>query len=331
MRVFVTGATGFVGTHLLPVLVASGHEVHALVRSTEQANAVLLSGVHATTIGSLDDEATLATALRSCEAVLHLAALVSFRKRDRERMFQVNAVAAARLAQVAKREGVQRFVHVSSVAAVGKSRRPVVLDESHAWPAKGSGIGYCDSKRRGEDLVFAEATPGFDVVVVNPSSMFGPGDRRKAEGSLVDRVARNKLPFCPSGGACFADVRDVARGIVAALDRGRSGERYILGGENLSGRELITKIATASGGRVPRWTLPDIALAALQAVQHCLEVWRSPRGPLTAELIALSRGYSWYSSAKAERELDYSYQPIDEALRAVHASLRGARSDTMRP
>lgn len=310
----MTGATGFVGAVLTRELQERGNSLRLLLR--HGADTSRIDDLEYLPFrGDLTEEAVLRQGLDGCDAVIHAAALVSFRRRDRDAMFRINADASQRLARLAKSAGVARFVHVSSVAAVGWSPRPVVLDESAPWPERGMRIAYCDSKRRGEDLVRAENEHGFEVVVVNPSSMFGPGDRRKAEGSLLDAMAQGRVPFCPPGGACFADVRDVADGIVAALRRGRAGERYILGGENLRGRELVERIARALGTEAPRYTLPDFALGMLQAWQGLYERVRDVKGPLTAELLRLSRGYTWFSSAKAESELGYKSRGIDDALR----------------
>ena len=313
MKIFVTGATGFVGATLARRLHDRGDSLRFLLRDGSDT-AGIADLDYETINGDLFDDEALRVGSEDCDAVIHMAALVSFRKRDRELMFRINADASQRLARIAKSIGVHRFVQVSSVAAVGSSPRSIALDEETPWPDNGMGIGYCDSKRLGEDLVRAENDREFEVVVVNPSSMFGPGDRRKAEGSLLDRMAQGRVPFCPPGGSCFADVRDVADGIVAALLRGRAGQRYILGGENLRGRELLQKIANVTGTKPPRFTMPNFLMGLVQSAQRMHEMIRDVKGPLTAELIRLSRGYSWFTSAKAESELGYTSRGIDEAL-----------------
>ncbi len=309
----VTGASGFVAHNLLPLLAARGDRLRCLVRNGSAAP------THGEVItGSLEDEAALRRALDGVEVVIHLAALVSFARRDAQRSHAVNVDGTKRLASLARQAGVQRFLHVSSVAAIGYSNAPRVLDEASPYNLGELAIPYCDSKRGAELAVLDEASRGLDVVIVNPGSMFGPGDRRKARDSLLDAAAHGRIPFCPPGGANFADVRDVARGCVAALDKGRRGERYILGGENLTGAQLMAAVFGALERQPPRRTLPR-SLAKVLAMGAGVAEWFVPlKPPLTAQILRLAPRYMWFSNAKAERELDYRAGPVIEAVRATY-------------
>ena len=309
----VTGASGFVGSNLLPLLAARGDRLRCLVRdpASAPANCEVVAG-------SLEDEAALRRALAGVDDVVHLAALVSFVRRDAERSFAVNAHGTRRLAALARQAGVRRFLHVSSVVAIGCSDEPRVLDETAPYNLGALRIPYCDSKRDAELAVLEEERRGLDVVIVNPSSMFGPGDRRKARDSLLDSAVHGRIPFCPPGGANFADVRDVVRGCVAALDRGRRGERFILGGENLTGSQLMATVFGALELPAPRCTLPPLLLKMLAAGAGVVERCVPLAPPLTAQILRLAPRFMWFTSAKAERELGYRHGSVLDAVRATY-------------
>ncbi|MEZ5987530.1 MAG: NAD-dependent epimerase/dehydratase family protein [Planctomycetota bacterium] len=311
---FVTGATGFVGSVLCRVLAERGTTLRCLVRPGSAAEN--LAGVPYDRVdGDLGTEGPLGEAMAGADEVWHLAALVSFRRRDAEAMRRINVDGTALVARLARERGVGRMLYMSSVAAVGHApdRRPIGEDAPYNFGRHR--IPYCDTKRGGELAVRAEVERGLDAVVVNPSSMYGPGDRRKAEGSLLQAVAYDRVPFCPSGGLNAADVRDVVSGTVAAMERGRTGERYILGGENLTGRQLFTKIAAVLGKRPPRLTLPRWAMRLYAAVLSAVDAVRPLEPPLTGALARMAPLYMWYSCRKAEDELGYAAYPIELALK----------------
>ncbi|HHI78570.1 MAG TPA: NAD-dependent epimerase/dehydratase family protein, partial [Planctomycetes bacterium] len=252
---FLTGATGFVGSNLARLLTDQGEELRCLVRPGNPATNLL--GVPFERIeGSLEDEDILRQAMEGVDVVIHAAALVSFDRRDAALLHEVNTLGTARVARLAREQGVSRLVHISSVSAVGYSARPEVLDETTPYNFAPLRIPYCDTKRAAEEAVLTEVQKGLDAVIVNPASILGPGDRRKTEGSLLSAVAQRKIPFLPPGGVNMVDIRDVLSGILLALEHGNTGERYILGGENLSGPDLIRRIARIAQVAPPKHRLP---------------------------------------------------------------------------
>jgi dihydroflavonol-4-reductase len=319
---FVTGATGFVGRNLLPLL-AGRYRLRCLVRPGS-APERLADVPHEAIPGTLLDDAALAAGVAGAEVVVHLGALVSFRPEDRAAMFAINAEATAKLAALARAAGVRRLLHVSTISAVGWSPVPRELDETAPYNFGPLRIGYCDSKHAAEVAVRAEVARGLDAVIVNPPSMFGAGDRRKA-GSLIEAVLAGRLKLAPPGGLNVADVQAVCRGCLLALERGRAGERYILGGENLTGLGLMARIAAVTGGRAPRWCPPRWAVRAFAAMVAVRERWWGSRPPLTSEVLRLAPCWQWFRSSKAEAELGYRPEPVDAGIRAAVEELRIGR------
>ncbi|MCR9244971.1 MAG: NAD-dependent epimerase/dehydratase family protein [bacterium] len=315
---FVTGASGFVGRHLLPRL-AARYRIRALVRPGQR----LAGDVEFEPIaGRLDDEPALARGVEGADIVVHLAALVSFRREDHAAMRRANVEATARLAALAHGASVRRFLHCSTISAVAYRDRPEVVDETAEYNFGPLGIGYCDTKRAAEEAVLAEVSRGLDAVIVNPPSMFGSGDPRKGgDGSLITAVIRGELKFAPPGGLNVANVDDVCAGMLAALDRGRAGERYLLGGENLTGRQLVERIAAVAGGTAPKRTFPRWLTRLAARVVALKERVTGSKLPLTSQILRLAPRYLWYSSAKAERELGWRAGSVDPGIVAAAGDL----------
>ncbi|MEQ1634201.1 MAG: NAD-dependent epimerase/dehydratase family protein, partial [Planctomycetota bacterium] len=301
---FLTGASGFVGANLAPLL-SQRFRLRCLVRNGQTLPQ--LAGIdHERIDGSLADEAAMLRGVRGADVVVHLAALVSFRREDRAAMQAINVDATARLCALARENGVRRLLHMSTISAVGCSDRPVELDERTPYNFGPLQIGYSDTKHEGEQRVLAEVARGLDAVIVNPPSMYGAGDRRKAEGSLMEALLRGTIKIAPPGGLNVANVLDVCRGSLLALERGRRGERYILGGENLTGRELFARIARIAGGRAPRFSPPRFLLRSLARALRVYESIAGSRPPLTSDVLAMAPRFLWYSSRKAIAELGYT-------------------------
>ena len=318
---FLTGASGFLGRHLAPLL-AQQFTVRALVRPGQTLP--WLAAPHELVPGRLDDAAALAAGVRGADAVVHLAALVSFRPRDAAAMQRTNVAATAALADAARRAGVRRFLHTSTISAVAWRAVPEVVDETAPYNFGPLRCAYSDTKHAAEQAILAACARGLDAVIVNPPSMYGPGDRRKGDGSLLTRVMTGELRWAPPGGVNVADVASVCRGMLLALARGRTGERYILGGENLTGRELLQRIAGLAGRPTPIRTLPRWLVAAAARLRRLQERCGGGDSAVTSEILRLATRFVFVSSQKAERELGYRVEPVSPGIAAALAELRAA-------
>lgn len=318
---FLTGASGFVGRHLAPLL-ARDFRLRTLVRPGQELP--WLRGLDVERVdGRLDDRDALARGCHGADVVVHLAALVSFRPEERGAMFATNAAATGDLADAALVAGVRRMLHVSTISAVAYRDRPEAVDESAPFNFGPLRIGYCDSKFAAEQRVLAACARGLDAVIVNPPSMYGAGDRRKGDDSLLTAVMTGRVHFAPPGGLNVANVADVCDGIVRALQQGRRGERYLLTGENLTGAQLLARIADVVGGTTPRRVAPralvQAAARALRWKERCL----GSRPPLTSEILTLAGKFLWYDARKAARELGWRAGPVDAGIAAAWRELQG--------
>ena len=312
MRIFVTGATGFVGRHLVPLLLERG-EVHALVREgTDDSELRRLGAV--THRGALLDRDAIQRASADCALVFHVAGLVAYEDSDVPRLEEVNVRAVDTV--LAGVNPAARVVHVSSVAAVGPAPGPDrPADETQPFPPAAERLPYPRTKHAGERIALAAAAAGRDVVVANPAYLLGPGDRYGASAWLVSRYLKGTLPVLIAGGQTFTDVRDVARGLVTLADRGRAGERTILGSRagNLSYAEFFARVAAVTGVRRRQVTVPTrLAIAGA----------RVTRWPLPPGRVRTAAHWWQYDPAKAERDLGFESRPLDETIAETAADFR---------
>ena len=293
MRVFVTGGgRGFLGGHVVRALEEAGHEV-------------------ACEFVDIRDREGLARAVRGADAVCHVAALYSFTAPAAE-LEAVNVGGTANVVEACRAAGVRRLVHTSSCATCGPvpGRRATEEDGPPEWEL---GVPYKRTKLEAERLVLAAAAEGLDALCVNPTTPVGEGDTAPTPtGAMVRGVATGRFRASLRGaGLNLVDVRDVARGHVLALERGQAGERYLLGGSDVTLVEAFALIARAAGRRPPRLQLPYGAAALLARV-----------GVANRHEVTLARLPAWFSSEKAERELGYRASSIEPALARAVANLR---------
>ncbi|MCC7170425.1 MAG: NAD-dependent epimerase/dehydratase family protein, partial [Planctomycetes bacterium] len=303
-RALVTGATGFVGAELVRLLVQRGFAVRALCRPSTLPTRLAKLELERVE-GDVTDRASLARAMRGVDVVFHVAGVVSYRTRDAARMHAVNVVGTRDVLAEARAASVRRVVHTSSVVAVGSSEDGEPIDETAAWNLGGIGA-YFDTKRAGEAEVTAAVARGQDVVVVNPAAVLGEGDARGNLHQLVRMVLRHGRALVPGGGVNAVDNRDIALGHLLALERGRTGERYVLGSENLTFVAFATRLAAALGKPAHVTRLHPALIALLRGVAGLLDPLFGMTPPLTpATLRSMGRRF-WFSCAKAERELGYA-------------------------
>jgi len=315
VKALVTGAGGFIGSHVVAALAAAGASVRAF---DQHAPRELPPGVELAQ-GDLLDRDALRRALAGCDTVFHLAALYSYSWRDAAAMERVNVEGTRVLLEEA---GARRIVHTSSCATCGPvaGRAATEADGPPAWELR---VPYKRTKVAGEQLALAAAARGANVVIVNPTTPVGPGDRRPTPtGKMVADVAAGRArAYLARSALNIVAVEDVARGHLLACEHGRAGRRYLLGGENLSMKDTFAAIAAAAGRRPPRLAVPWAVAYAGARVASILP--REPRLLLLDE-VRVARRPMLFDDALARAELDYSSEPAAAALARAVRALRPA-------
>ncbi len=321
MLAFVTGATGFLGSHVARVLAEQGAELRLLVRPTSDLRN--LDGLKADrVVGDLRDAASLEKAFAGCEVVFHVAADYRLWVRDPDQMYRSNVEGTRSLLEAARKQRVRRVVYTSSVATMGfvkgsSSKNGHVADETSPV-LLGDMIGhYKRSKFMAEQVAFEAARSGVDVVIVNPTTPIGERDIKPTPtGRIVVDFLKRKFPAYVETGLNLVDATECARGHVQALEKGRSGERYILGGENLTLKQILDRLAAITGLPSPTVKVPYLVALAAGVVDEMVRgrlLGREPRA--TIDEVRLARKMMFVSSAKAERELGWRMAPVNGALR----------------
>jgi dihydroflavonol-4-reductase len=318
MKVFLTGATGFVGSHVARELAGRGAELRLLVRKTSRLDN--LEGIAAeTAVGDLCDPESLRSGVSGCDAVMHVAADYRLWVRDPKAMYTANVDGTRNLLRIAQEENVSRFVYTSSVATMGFRSDGTIVDEATPVLLADMIGHYKRSKFLAEQEAIEAARAGQAVVILNPTTPVGANDLKPTPtgGIIVDFLNR-KFPAYVDTGLNLVDVREVARTHADALTVGRFGERYILGGENLTLKQILDKLSAISGlpsptKKVPHWVAMAFAFFDENLTGRMLG--KEPRA--TVEAVRMGKKIMFASSAKAERELGFHQAPVYPALRAA--------------
>jgi dihydroflavonol-4-reductase len=318
MKVFLTGSTGFVGSHVARAYAAEGAELRLLTRATSKLEAI--EGLAAeVVVGDLREPESLRTALRGCDALAHVAADYRLWVRDPEEMYAANVDGTRELLRIAREERVAKVVYTSSVATMGFKTDGTIVDELTPVSLDEMIGHYKRSKFLAEQEAIASARAGQHVMVLNPTTPIGPGDAKPTPtGRIIVDFLNRKFPAYVDTGLNLVDVTEVARMHVVALERGTPGERYILGGENLTLKQILDRMSAITGLPSPTMRVPHAVALAFAFFDETITGkvrGREPRA--TVEAVRMGRKFMFASSAKAERELGFRALPIYNAMRAA--------------
>lgn len=325
MKILVTGATGFLGSHVARLLIERGDEVRLLLRPASSTKLVdrlpagACAGAVERVLGDLRDGNSLQRAVTGVQAVYHVAGDYRLWARDPREIYESNVTGTRNLLAAARSAGVSRFVYTSTVATVAVPKNGALPDESTSTSLDEMIGSYKRSKWLAEQEALSAASSGLPVVIVNPTTPVGPGDAKPTpSGRVIVDFLNGRMPAYVDTGLNFVSVEDAAAGHLLAAERGRIGERYILGAENLTLKQMLDLLSRVSGRPAPRWRLPHaVALGAAYADAAVSRVLgREPQIPL--EGVRMARHRMFVDTGKARRELGFAPGPISAAAeRAV--------------
>ncbi|MEC4803697.1 MAG: NAD-dependent epimerase/dehydratase family protein [Jaaginema sp. PMC 1079.18] len=314
MRAFVTGGTGFVGAHVVRVLQQAGYEIRALVRPQSPLDNLQNLDVELIT-SDLNDPA-LEGHLRGAQVLFHVAAHYSLWQRDRDSLYHTNVLGTRNILAAAQKAGIERVVYTSSVAAIGTRTDNQPADETHQSPVYDLIGHYKKSKYFAEQEAHKAAAQGQDIVIVNPSTPIGSLDIKPTPtGDIILRFLRRQMPAYVNTGLNFIDVRDVAQGHLLALEKGKTGDRYILGNQNLTLKAFLQDLAEITQVPAPTRTVPlwlPLTVAWLDEM-ILAKLGKTPSVPL--EGVQMSAHTMYYDATKAVTELGLPQTPLQYALK----------------
>jgi dihydroflavonol-4-reductase len=315
MKVFLTGATGFIGGNLVRTLLNDGHEVRALIRpGSDQRN---IAGLPLELVtGDLDDQRQLTEIIMGCDAVFHVAAHYSLWRKDRDAIYRANVTGTKNLLAAAKAARIRRFIYTSSVAAIGVPAPGTLADEQTQTNVEALVSDYKKSKFLAEQAALAAARNGLDVVIVNPSTPIGAYDVKPTPtGDIILRFLQDRMPAYVHTGLNLIDVEDVARGHILAWQKGKTGERYILGNRNLTLKEMLDMLSVITGKPAPRFAIPHFVPLGVAFVDEMILAKYFGKTPqVSLYSVQMSQKAMYYDSAKAVRELGLPQSPIETAI-----------------
>ncbi|NTV06110.1 MAG: SDR family oxidoreductase [Chlorobiaceae bacterium] len=318
-KILVTGATGFLGSSLVKKLTATEDEVSILVRKSSDLTS-LSDVLHKVKLvyGDITDLDSLGPALQGINLVYHSAGLTYMGDKKNALLYKINVEGTRNMLQASVAAGVTRFVHVSSITAVGIAFDKKPVDESVSWNFHSISLEYARTKHLSEVEVAEAIKKGLDCVIVNPAFVFGAGDINFNAGRIIKDIYNRRLPFYPLGGICVVDVEIVADTIMAAMEKGKTGERYILGGENVSYKMLADTISRITGA--PRVLFP-LPFWMAKILRSALDLYKNNNRIsklFNMSMFRVASHYLYFDSSKATRELNMRYEPHEHSIRNAY-------------
>ena len=312
LKILITGATGFLGGQLTQRLVNQGYKVCILRREHSSLGELKDLDIEHF-IGDITHLSSIRKATQGVDVVCHLAGLVGYSKTMRSPMEKVNVTGTQNVIQACL-ENKARLVHISSVVAFGASFDKTIRNEQSPYNLSHLNLGYFETKKKAEHLVQqAVSMHQLDATILNPSTIYGPGDAKKGSRGIQLKVVKGQFPFYTSGGVNVVDVEDVTKAIESAIQNGRTGHRYIIAGDNILIKDLFHIIAKEAQSKKPYIYLPNFLVYTIGVVGDGLErIGR--RGPLNSENARIATLYHWFDSSKAQEELGLQPKPARQAI-----------------
>lgn len=313
--ILVTGSTGLLGNNIVRQLLKAGKRVRVLCRSTTSLDPLAGLDVEVV-IGELNEPNDVSRAISDCTAVIHCAAMIQLGQTKLEESRRVNVLGTISLAEQCVKRAL-RLVHVSTVDTFDVAPAPnAPIDESNRGGLENTPCSYVISKRECEqELCKLVDLRKLDTVIVNPGFMLGPNDWKPSSGTMMLEVVRKRLHFAPPGACSVCDARDVANATISAMTKGQSGQRYILGGENMYYADLWRKMLTAAGKERFIYRMKSRLRYAGPVIDLSKKLLGREEGQINGTTLAMSCLFHCYDSSKAKRELDYANRPLCETLR----------------
>ncbi|MBK9144105.1 MAG: SDR family NAD(P)-dependent oxidoreductase [Candidatus Melainabacteria bacterium] len=313
-KVLVTGASGFIGTNLVRRLVDEGYRVRTFGRSGNPPKGLRELDIEHMS-GDVTNRDAVEEAVKDIEIVFHLAGLVSYKSKDEQRQIAVNVFGTKNVMEAALRHGVKRVIHTSSIAAMGLPEPGKIADETIQYNLGGRGLNYCDSKYAAELEVLNAWKKGLPALILSPGITLGEGDTHAHHHAIVRSMAKRSLIFVPPGGVTFSDINDVVDAHLAAIEKGRTGERYCLVSANLTFADAARTFARVSGVKANIVTVPGSVLLALSKLAEKAGRLFRREFPLSSQQAWLAQHNIFFSSAKAEEELDFKPTDFESTIR----------------
>jgi dihydroflavonol-4-reductase len=314
MKAFVTGGTGFVGANLVRLLLQQGYEVKALARPNARLDN--LNGLEIELISGDLNDPDLARSMQGCDCLFHVAAHYSLWQRDRDLLYQSNVLGTRNVLASAKTAGIERSIYTSSVAAIGVDPSGKPTTEFYQSPVEKLIGHYKQSKYWAEQEAVKAAQSGQDVVIVNPSTPIGAYDIKPTPtGDIVVRFLERRMPTYVETGLNFVHVQDVAWGHLLALQKGKSGERYILGNQNLSLKQILDELSQITGLRAPARSIPVWIPLSVAWIDETILTKFGKKPSIPVDGVRMSKQPMYYDASKAIRELGLPQTPIRIALK----------------
>jgi len=318
-KILVTGATGFIGSSLVRKLASGGDDISILVRKSSDLSALtdILPKVHLL-YGDITNRPTVDAAVQGIDLVYHSAGLTYMGDKKSALLYKINVNGTRNILQASLAAGVKRVVHVSSITAVGVAFDKKPVNESVIWNFETLSLEYARTKFLSEKEVAEAIKKGLDCVIVNPAFVFGAGDINFNAGRIIKDIYNRRLPFYPLGGICVVDVEIVVEAIMTAMTKGKTGERYILGGENVSYKQLADTISRITGAPKVHLPLPFWIAKILKSGLHLYKKKQRLSKLFNLSMFRVASNFLYFDSGKATRELGMRYEPHELSIRRAY-------------